>query len=40
VLGYNSDNKDRALLILKKMHQLGHINDQEYEIARNDLEII
>lgn len=38
VLGYNSDNKDRALLILKKMHQLGHINDQEYEIARNDLE--
>jgi len=38
VISYDSDNLDRALLVVNKMYQLGHINEQEYEIAKNDLE--
>lgn len=38
VISYDPDNLERALLVIQKMHQLGHINDQEYEIAKSQLE--
>ena len=38
VISYDPDNLDRALLVIQKIHQLGHINDQEYEIAKGQLE--
>jgi penicillin-binding protein 1A len=37
-IAYDSDNMDRALTVIYKMHQLGFISDEEYEIAKNDLE--
>lgn len=38
VLAYDENNRDRALLVVENMHNQGHINDAEYEIAKADLE--
>ena len=38
VLAYDENNRDRALLVVENMHNQGHINDAEYEIAKSDLE--
>jgi len=37
VLAYDDNNKDRALEVVQKMYDLGHINKQEYDIAVDDL---
>lgn len=37
-IAYDSDNQERALTVIAKMRQLGFISDEEYEIAKNDLE--
>lgn len=37
-IGYDSDNQERALLVIGKMYELGHINEVEYNIAKNELE--
>ncbi len=37
-IGYDKDNQQRALMVIDKMLQLGNINQQEYDIAKNELE--
>ena len=34
----NPENVDRAIQVLAKMHELGHISDREYSISKNELE--
>ena len=38
IIGYDPDNMERAILIVDKMYELGHINEREHEIAVNQLE--
>lgn len=37
-IGYDKDNQSRALMVIDKMLELGNINQQEYDIAKNELE--
>ncbi|MBE6037912.1 MAG: hypothetical protein E7218_01745 [Anaerofustis stercorihominis] len=38
IVGHDYDNRDRAILVIDKMLELGHISKKEHEIALDELE--
>ena len=38
LVGHDGDNRERAKLVVEKMHELGYISDREFEIATDELD--